>query len=147
MIGPVTGADKQRVLLVSKDLAFASLVEVLLAGSGLELVGTVGPAIALESVRTHLPVMVLLDLDSVEAQDAIRLVLKISLVSYAPVLVTGVEAYPGSAALDSLFQAGIVGAALKPEGKTSLSLATETGRDYLEQLRRYLMPHTGGRGR
>ncbi len=122
------------LVLASKDPAFAALLEHLLAPSPVKFVTSTGPAITLECVRTNAPSIVLLDLDSIEAPEAQRLVLKLSLVSPALLLLTGVDTVPGLASLDPLFLGGAHGVLLKPEGKTSLGLTGQPGKAYLQEL-------------
>ncbi len=122
------------LILTSKDPSFSAGLEQLCQNSAVRLVTTAGPSITLETVRNNAPELVLLDLDSIDAAEAIRLVLKLTLVSRALIVLTGVETVPGEPVLDALIQAGAHGSLLKPEGKTSLSLATENGQVYLNQL-------------
>jgi len=122
------------LVLASKDPSFAALLEHLLAPSPVKFVTSTGPAITLESVRTNTPSIVLLDLDSMEAAEAQRLVLKLSLVSPALLLLTGADTVPGLPSLDPLFLGGAHGVLLKPEGKTSLGLTGQAGKSYLEAL-------------
>jgi hypothetical protein len=121
-------------VLTSKDPSFAGLLEHLCHESPLHLLTTAGPSITLETVRSNAPEFVLLDLDSVDAQEASRLILKLALVSHAFVLLTGINAVPGTPGLDAFYQAGAHGALVKPEGKTSLSLAGEAGTIYRQGL-------------
>lgn len=127
---------KERIpfVLTSKDPSFASLLEHLCHESPLHLLTTAGPSITLETVRSNTPEFVLLDLDSVDPQEASRLILKLALVSNAFVLLTGIHAIPGTPGLDAFFQAGAHGALVKPEGKTSLSLAGQAGAVYRQGL-------------
>ena len=117
-------------ILTSKDPSFSGLVEHLCHDSNLHLLTTTGPAITLEAVRSHSPKFVLLDLDSLEAVEASRLILKLALVSPTLVILTGMNATAGNPILDGLFQAGAQGTVVKPEGKTSLSLTGEPGKAY-----------------
>jgi hypothetical protein len=127
-------ASSHSLVLASKDPSFAALLEQLLGPSPVKFVTSAGPAITLECVRTNTPTIVLLDLDSMEAAEAQRLVLKLALVSPALVLLTGADAVPGLSALDPLFLGGAQGVLLKPEGKTSLGLTGQPGKLYLEEL-------------
>jgi hypothetical protein len=127
-------ASSHSLVLASKDPSFAALLEQLLGPSPVKFVTSAGPAITLECVRTNTPTIVLLDLDSMEAAEAQRLVLKLALVSPALVLLTGADAVPGLSALDPLFLGGAQGVQLKPEGKTSLGLTGQPGKLYLEEL-------------
>jgi hypothetical protein len=122
------------LVLASKDPSFAAMVEHLLGNSPVKFITSAGPAIALECVRTNAPSLVLLDLDSMEAAEAQRLVLKLALVSNALLLLTSADAVPGLSSLDPLFLGGAHGVLLKPEGKTSLGLTGEPGKEYLEAL-------------
>jgi AmiR/NasT family two-component response regulator len=126
--------EKSRVLLVSKEATFSTLLESLIAESPFALVGNVGPAIALDSVRNQVPSMVLIDIDSIELQEVQRLILKIRLLSRALVVLTGVEACYGANGLDPLFVAGANAALMKPDGKLSLGLSRENGLLYLKRL-------------
>jgi hypothetical protein len=47
--------------------------------------------------------------------------------------------------MDAFFSAGAHGSLLKPEGKTSLGLAAEAGKAYLEQLVQLRSQLVGGR--
>ena len=129
------------LVLPSKDPSFAALLENTAQSSPFAFLTSAGPAITLETVRTNAPGVVLLDLDSVDTAEASRLVLKLSLVSPAPVVLTGCETFPGHPSLDPLFAAGAHGALPKPEGKSSLGLVGEVGRIYLERLLHLLPPH------
>jgi hypothetical protein len=121
-------------VLTSKDPSFSSLLEHLCHDSSLRLQTTAGPSITLETIRNHSPAFVLLDLDSMDPVETSRLILKITLVSSIPVFLTGTEAIPGHSILDSLFIAGATGCLLKPAGKTSLCLASETGTLFRDKL-------------
>ncbi len=121
-------------LLTSKDPSFSGLLEHLCQHSTLQMLTTAGPSITLEAVRTNAPAFVLLDLDSVDAVEATRLIIKLNLVSHCTVLLTGADAIPGSSGMDSFFSAGAHGCLLKPEGKTSLGLTGDAGKSYLAQL-------------
>ena len=129
-----TAAQRTPFILTSKDPSFSGLLEHLCLQSPLQMLPTAGPAITLESVRNNAPAFVLIDLDSVEAVEATRLILKINLVSRCHVFLTGADAIPGHPAMDPFFTAGAHGSLLKPEGKTSLGLAAEPGHAYLGQL-------------
>ena len=122
------------LVLASKDPSFAAMLEHLLGPSPVKFLTSAGPAITLECVRTNAPSIVLLDLDSMEAAEAQRLVLKLALVSNALLVLTAADAVPGLPSLDPLFFGGAHGVLLKPEGKTSLGLAGEVGKGYLEDL-------------
>ena len=122
------------LVLASKDPAFAALLEHLLAPSPVKFVTFTGPAITLECVRSNTPSVVLLDLDSMEAAEALRLVLKLSLMSSALILLTGSDTVPGLSPLDPLFLAGAHGVLLKPGGKTGIALTVQPGKNYLEEL-------------
>jgi orotidine-5'-phosphate decarboxylase len=122
-------------VLTSKDPSFGGLLEHLCHESSLHLLTTAGPSITLETVRSNAPVFVLLDLDSIDAQEACRLISKLGLVSHAFVLLTGVNAVPGLTSMDPFFHAGASGSLIKPDGKTSLSLAGESAQSFLKQLR------------
>ncbi len=122
------------LVLASKDPSFAAMLEHLLAPSPVKFITSAGPAITLECVRTNTPSIVLLDLDSMEAAEAQRLVLKLTLVSNALLLLTGADTVPGQSSVDPLFFGGAHGVLLKPEGKTSLGLTGEAGKVYLEEL-------------
>lgn len=122
------------LVLSSKDPSFSGLLEHLCQNSPIHFVTTAGPAITLETVRSNAPAIVLIDLDSLDSVEASRLVLKLSLVTSAKLLLTGCDTVPGHPALDALMHAGAHGSLLKPEGKTSLSLTGEPGRQYLASL-------------
>ena len=121
-------------VLTSKDPSFSSLLEYLCHNSSLRLQTTAGPSITLETIRNHSPAFVLLDMDSLDPVEMSRLILKINLVSGIPVLLTGIEAIPGHSILDPLFIAGATGSLLKPAGKTSLCLASESGTLFRDKL-------------
>jgi hypothetical protein len=122
------------LVLASKDPSFAAMLEHLLGPSPIKFITSAGPAITLECVRTNTPSIVLLDLDSMEATEAQRLVVKLTLVSNALLILTGADTVPGQSSVDPLFFGGAHGVLLKPEGKTSLGLTGEPGKGYLEEL-------------
>lgn len=119
-------------VLTSKDPSFSALVEHLCQSSPFQLITTAGPSITLETVRNNGPKFVLIDLDSVDAVEATRLILKLNLVSHAFIFLTGADAVPGHPSLDGYYGAGAHGGLQKPDGKTSLGLTGEYGRQYLE---------------
>jgi hypothetical protein len=121
-------------ILASKDPSFSGLLEHLCHDSTLHLLTTTGPSITLETVRSHSPELVLIDLDSVEPTEASRLILKLALVSRAFVIITGMNSVAGNPSLDAFFQAGAHGTVVKPEGKTSLSLTGEPGKTYRKAI-------------
>lgn len=122
------------IVLTSKDPSFSGLFENACHASAFHLQTTAGPAITLETVRSNAPALVLIDLDSVDAIEASRLVLKLTLVTGCCIAVTGTDAIPGTPAMDLLVHSGAHGLVAKPEGKTSLCLAGESGADYLASL-------------
>jgi DNA-binding response OmpR family regulator len=128
--------NRLSLVLSSKDPSFSALLEHLCQDSHFNLITTAGPGITVETIRTNTPRIVLLDLDSLESVEVQRLILKISLVSETVIVLTGADAAPGTASLDQFFYAGAHGALLKPEGKTSLGLVGESGREYLSGLKR-----------
>lgn len=129
-----TSPSTLSLVLASKDPSFAAMLEHLLGPSPVKFITSAGPAITLECVRTNNPSVVLLDLDSMEAAEAQRLVLKLALVSNSFLVLTAADAVPGLSSLDPLFLGGAHGVLLKPEGKTSLGLTGEAGKGYLEEL-------------
>ena len=136
--------DRIPFVLTSKDPSFSALLEHLCQKSAFQLITTAGPSITLETVRNNSPAFVLVDLDSVDAVEATRLILKLTLVSHAFIFVTGVDAVPGHNLMDGYFAAGAHGGVQKPDGKTSLGLAGEYGKPYLERLEE-LVTHCRGR--
>lgn len=127
-------SDRTPFVLTSKDPSFSALLEHLCQNSPLQLVTTAGPSITLETVRNNNPSFVLVDLDSVDAVEATRLILKLTLVSHAFVFFTGADAVPGHSSMDGYYSAGAHGGLQKPDGKTSLGLAGEHGEPYLKTL-------------
>jgi len=129
-----TATNRIPFILTSKDPSFAGLLEHLCHESSLHLLTTAGPSITLETVRSNTPAFVLLDLDSIEPVETTRLIMKLALASSAFVFLTGSSAVPGAPAMDQFYQAGAHGTILKPDGKTSVSLAGEPGKAFLQQL-------------
>ncbi len=130
----LSSAESIPFVLTSKDPSFSSLLEHLCQNSTLRLLTTAGPSITLETIRNHSPAFILLDLDSLDPVETGRLILKITLVSGIPVILTGAEAIPGHSLLDPLFNAGATGSLLKPAGKTSLCLTAESGAGFRDKL-------------
>ena len=127
--------EPSSLLLISADPLFADLLAHASAlAKGPKISPPVPATLAVESARASLSSPILVDLDSIEPQETLRLVAKFSLISEAPILLTSANAIGGSPTLDPLFQAGATACLLKPQGRSSLSLASSAGQAFIEQL-------------
>ncbi len=132
------------LFLVSSDSAFAAALE---SGCARDDNPTASIAItvipetrAIESARSSPAAAFLIDLDTLELSEAAALVAKLTLLTSAPILVTGAAAAAGLAALDPLVSIGVSAVLLKPQGKASTFLFSEASTDYIKQLRHAAQP-------
>lgn len=127
------------LLLISTDAAFAlALARACSIESGPAVASPVPPSLAVESARSAPETAILLDLDSVEPGEALRLIAKLSLVTPAPILLTGATAVEASPAMDPLVQAGATALLLKPQGRASISLAGFAAHAFVSELQKAL---------
>lgn len=133
------------MVLTSKDPSFSGLFENACHASAFHLQTTAGPAITLETVRSNSPALVLIDTDSVDAIEASRLVLKLTLVTDCCIVITGTDAIPGLPSMDVFLHSGAHGLLSKPEGKTSLCLSGESGGVFLASLNEIYQAFVRGR--
>lgn len=128
------------LLLISTDAAFASaLARACSIESGPAVTSPVPPSLAVESARSAPETSILLDLDSLEPGEALRLIAKLSLIASAPILLTGATAVAASPAMDPFMQAGASAVLLKPQGRASISLAGIAAHSFVSELRSALI--------
>jgi CheY-like chemotaxis protein len=130
-----------RAVIATADPLFAALCQRALEGAQPSVVAAVAPAELLETLRQHLPEVLILDVDGEDPAAVKARASKAMLVSDARVVLVSAYLAPGSPGLGALLQTVAATFVQKPRGPSSLGLADDGAPAFVAALQAAIAAH------